>query len=168
MLFIKNASYDDFAAELERNLQKTESAPLIERQSYQKKAIQHLLEAAAILDDIDLEKHAANVTKILEKFAWEVPQSDSATKGLTPEKMVSNLEQKGWVFNADDGEIIDVVEANPGETIEMQPDGELEVTDEKIKEAASGSRISPWPTDVMDPYGEEQVDLDIKELLKKN
>lgn len=164
MLFIKNASYDDFTAELERNLQQAEVAPLIERQSYQKKAVQHLLEAAAILDDMGLEKQATNITKILEKFAWEVPQSDPAIQGLTPEKMVSNLEQKGWVFNADDGEIIDVVEANPGETVEMQPDGELEVTEE-IKTASI--KVSPWPEGVMDPYGEEQIDLDIKRLLKK-
>lgn len=164
MLFIKNASYDDFTAELERNLQQAEAAPIIERQSYQKKAVQHLLEAAAILDDIGLEKQAANITKILEKFAWEVPQSDPATQGLTPEKMVSNLEQKGWVFNADDGEIIDVIEANPGETIEMQPDGELEVTEET---KTASAKISPWPEGVMDPYGEEQIDLDIKRLLKK-
>lgn len=165
MLFVKNASYDDFAVELEKNLQQAELAPLAEKQSYQEKAVQHLLRAAALLDDLGLEKQASVVTKILECFAWEVPQNDPATSGLTPEKMVSNLEQKGWVFNADDGEIIDVVEADSGDTIEMQPSGELEVTDDEVKTA---SRISPWPEGVADPYGEEQVDLDIKHILERS
>jgi hypothetical protein len=122
--------YNEFTTELEKNLQRVEQAPVIERHAQQEKGIQHLLKAAEILEDMGLIRPAAGITQILEKFAWEVPSNDPATNGLTPEKMIANLEEKGWVFNAEDGEIIDVVDPEPGETVEMQPDGELEVTDD--------------------------------------
>ena len=133
-MFLKKSyftqQYDELAVELEKSLQQTEKAPLVEKQAKQAKAIQHLLKAAEVLEDMGLAKQAANITEILEKFAWEVPQNDPATKGLTSEKMLSNLEHKGTVFNINDGAVIDVAEPAPGEVVEMKPDGELEVTDE--------------------------------------
>lgn len=174
--------YDDFSAELEKNLKQAELAPLAEKNAKQQKAIQHLLKAAEIMDDVGLDRQVNAVTKILERFAWEVPTSDPATSGLTPEKMMSNLENKGWVFNADDGEILDVAEPSPGETVEMSPDGELEITDEASAEdgmainpmnpinpgaMSSLAHIKNWPRGATDPYGEEQVDLDIRSILKK-
>ena len=94
-MFFKKAhtpEYNEFTAELEKNLQQAEQAPAVEKQAQQAKAVQHLLKAAEILDDLGLTKQAAGITQILEKFAWEVPKSDAATSGLTPEKMLSNLE----------------------------------------------------------------------------
>lgn len=184
-MFFKKAhtpEYNEFAAELEKNLQQVEQAPLVEKQAKQERAVQHLLKAAEILEDMGLDKQASGITQILERFAWEVPKSDSATSGLTPEKMVSNLEHSGWVFNAKDGDVIDVAEPEPGETVEMKPDGELEVTDDSAANdgmaanpmnpvnpgpMASLAGVSNWSEGATDPYGEEQVDLDIRHLLKK-
>lgn len=146
-MFFKKSStpeYQDFAKELEKNLQQVEQAPLMERQAKQKKGIQHLLKAAEILEDMGLDKHAEGITQILEKFAWEVPNNDPATSGLTPEKMIANLEEKGWVFNAEDGEVIDVAEPGVGKTVEMQPDGELEVTDD-IGSVADAATVHTIP-----------------------
>lgn len=194
-MFFKKAhtpEYNEFVTQLEKNLQQTEQIPLVEKHSQQKKAVQHLLKAAELLEDMGLTTQAAGITQILEKFAWEVPKSDAATSGLTPEKMLANLEQKGWVFNAEDGEVIDVAEPDAGETVEMKPSGELEVTDDTgsvadattVHTAPDGMAMNPmnpinpgpmasvaavkrWPADAGDPYGEEQVDLDLRHILKK-
>lgn len=166
-MFLKKATYDGFAAELEDNLYKLAQAPLAKKHAYQEKAVEHLLIAAELLDEIGFEKHASVITSIMEKFAWEVPQSDPATSNLTPEKMVSNLEEKGWVFNVDDGDIVDVVEPDPGETVELQPDGEIEVSDSEEETKTAATRVT-WPRNGRDPYGEEEVDLDLLYLLKKN
>lgn len=186
-MFFKKAhtpEYNEFAAELEKNLQQAEQAPAVEKQAHQTKAVQHLLKAAEILDDMGLTNQAAGITQILEKFAWEVPKSDPATSGLTPEKMVSNLENNGTVFNVTDGDVIDVAEPDAGETVEMKPDGELEVTDKGDAADGDGMAMNPmnpinpgpmasiaavkrWPADAADPYGEEQVDLDLRHILKK-
>lgn len=165
-MFLKNAAYDGFTAELEENLYKVAQAPLVRKYAYQEKALKHLLIAAELLDEVGFEKHASIITSIMEKFAWEVPQSDPATSNLTSEKMVSNLEEKGWVFNVDDGDIVDVAEPEPGETVELQPDGEIEVSDSE-KETKTAARVT-WPRDGRDPYGEEEIDLDLIHLLKKN
>jgi hypothetical protein len=158
-MFLKKSSYDEFASELENRLQKFAQAPILEKQAKQETAIKHLLAAAEILDEINLEKQANIITKILERFAWEVPNHDAATSGLTSEKMVSNLENKGTVFNAEDGEIIDVVDPNPGEIIEMQPDGELEISNDEVMCATAHTKSKELSKD--------QVDLDIDFLLKK-
>jgi hypothetical protein len=39
-------------------------------------------------------------------------KSDPATKGLDSKKMIENLEHKGWVFNADDGDIFNADDMN--------------------------------------------------------
>lgn len=169
-MFLKKAAYGDFAVELEKNLQEAAQAPLARSHAYQEKAIKHLLVAAGLLDEVGFEKQASIVTSILEKFAWEVPQNDPATSNLTPEKMLSNLEEKGWVFNVDDGDIVDVADPEPGETVELQPSGEIEVSDseeDEMKATAATTRVT-WPRGVEDPYGEEEIDLDLIHLIKKN
>lgn len=153
-MFFKKAhtpEYNEFTTELEKNLQRVEKAPLMERHAQQEKGIQHLLKAAEILEDMGLVRQAVGITQILEKFAWEVPNNDPATSGLTPEKMVSNLENNGTVFNITDGEIIDVADPDPGEAVEMQPSGELEVTDTDIGSASDNSNPDGMAMNPMNP-----------------
>lgn len=129
-MFLKKSyamqQYDELATELAKSLQQTQQAPIVAIQAKQEKAVQHLLQAAEILEDLGFTKQAIGITEILERFAWEVPSTDPATSGLTPEKMVANLEQTGWVFNADDGEVLEVTDdnmvADPA-TVTTNPDG---------------------------------------------
>lgn len=55
--------------------------------------------AADHLDAAGLIREANVVTTLLIRVA------DAATQGLTPERMLANLAEKGWVFNTDDSEI---------------------------------------------------------------
>jgi|ERR1700722_4949407 len=93
-------------------------------------AMEHLNAAAEIFDNAGLRKHAEAATQLLESLAAKKgkkgkkskppvkskkskkqpvkskrnsKEKDSATEGLTSDKMLDNLEHKGWVFNADDG-----------------------------------------------------------------
>ena len=86
-------------------------------------AMEHLNAAAEIFDGVGLKKHAEAATQLLESLAAKKSKkkkkptkskssktskrhtkrkSSNPTKGLTSEKMLDNLEHKGWVFNADD------------------------------------------------------------------
>lgn len=73
-------------------------------------AADYLNAAAEIFDDVGLSKEAEVITIVLEALAKSKKKvkkpskksKDPSTKNLTPEKMVSNLKGKGWVFNADD------------------------------------------------------------------
>lgn len=125
-MFLKKSSYEDFSAELESNLKKAEREPIVQKIANESKAITCLIKAANLLDEIGLESQANVVTKLLEKISWNVPELD--TSDLTSEKMIENIKNKGWVFNADDGEILEVVEPEADEHVELQPDGDIEVT----------------------------------------
>jgi hypothetical protein len=82
-------------------------------------AIDHLNDAAETFDNLGMNKEAEALTTFLEIIAGKKSKkkskpskskkkpskskkSDPATKGLTGEKMVDNLKEKGWVFNAED------------------------------------------------------------------
>lgn len=80
-------------------------------------AIDHLNDAAETFDSLGLNKEAEALTTLLEIIAGKKSKkkpskskkkpskskkSDPAVKGLTGEKMVENLKEKGWVFNAED------------------------------------------------------------------
>jgi len=82
-------------------------------------AIDHINDAAETFDHLGMNKEAEALTTLLEIIAGKKSKkkskpskskkkpskskkSDPATKGLTGEKMVSNLKEKGWVFNAED------------------------------------------------------------------
>ena len=77
------------------------------------KAMDYLNAVAEIFDDLGLAIEAEATTILLEKVAGKKTKKKSKKKvslkkdpevdNLTPEKMVSNLKHKGWVFNADDG-----------------------------------------------------------------
>ncbi len=123
-MFLKKSSVDDFVSELEQNLQTIQSAPLEEKKAKTQKALECLLKAADLLDDVGLLKYAGKVTEVLESFAWSVPKSDCS--GLTSEKMESNLKEKGWVFDANDG-----VASAPKKETESKP--KEEKTDPKAE-----------------------------------
>src|SRR5271165_2340609 len=82
-------------------------------------AIDNLNDVAETFDNLGMNKEAEALTYLLEIIAGKKSKkkskpskskkkpskskkSDPATKGLTGEKMVSNLKEKGWVFNAED------------------------------------------------------------------
>lgn len=102
-MFNKKANAQEFFAELETNLNRQEKQPQAERQAKIAAALENVVAAANLLDDAGLEKQADFATKVLAKLSWYVPTSD--TSGLTPDKMQKNLSEKGWVFNADDGQV---------------------------------------------------------------
>lgn len=134
-MFIKKASEQDFFAELEKNLTRQDNAQLGQKIARNQAAIGLLVRAAELLEQSGLDSQADSVTDVadklsLDKTAWEVPQADSASSGLTPEKMETNLKEKGWVFNADDGEILDVAVVESGETPALEPTGEITVEEE--------------------------------------
>lgn len=176
-MFLKKASQDEFVAELERNLKRSNAAPTVEKIARQSQAVKHLLAAADLFDDVGLTKQADEITKVLETFAWEIPPQNSPS----PEEMLRNLEDHGTVFpippsdavphsalhgekidlvpgdaekhveheNADevdvdkadaneakDGEILDVVAPDKDEEVELQPDGDIEVSDDDSKATA--------------------------------
>lgn len=163
-MFLKKSSYDEFTTELEIKLQQVKTAPDVEKIARESKAIKNLIAAANLLDEMGLEKQAAEITEIIEKFAWHDPAidvaNDPAVKGLTEEKMLENLKTKGWVFNTDessvpgpfvvdpsvgysetndsadaasskdgDGEILEVVEPAEGESVSLEPEGDIEIID---------------------------------------
>jgi hypothetical protein len=97
------------------------------------KAMDCLNAAASIFDDLGLMKEAEATTRLLEvvaakkkkkpktksksiekpkdttkkKAPAKTKKTDKATSGLTSEKMVDNLKEKGWVFNVDDLSLTD-------------------------------------------------------------
>lgn len=98
------------------------------------KAVECLMKAADILDDVGLEAYADNISSILSKVSWEVPTNDPATSGLTSEQMEKNLAEKGWVFNADDGQVLEVVETTGDEVPQLNDtDGSIEVEEDSAK-----------------------------------
>lgn len=141
-MFSKQASVlNEVISDFKSNYESQQTLEKREEHAKFSKAVDCLLAAASILDDVGLEAYADQIGSMLETVSWHVPTSDSAMSGLTPEKMEKNLTEKGWVFNADDGEILEVVE--PGEvksnTLPQlnDTDGTIEVEDfeEETKEA---------------------------------
>lgn len=107
----------ELAASMENNLIGNTIEKQAEGLNKYAKAIENLSDAAETFDSLGLNKEAEALTTFLEivagKKAKKKPakskskakkktKMDSATKGLTGEKMVENLKEKGWVFNADD------------------------------------------------------------------
>jgi hypothetical protein len=79
-----------------------------EEYDHLEKAADYLNSAAEIFEDMGMIKNAEQVLSILSKIAEKSGSQDRHTKGLTPEKMVKNLEQHGHPMNmADDGRLAD-------------------------------------------------------------
>lgn len=112
-MFLKKSSVNEFLQEVEQNLINNAHAE-------KKEAFNQLIKAANILDNIGQTKLAEEVTQILTLL---VEATDPATKNLTPDKMVNNLKNKGWVFNADDKK-----------QKKVEKDEDLEVSEDDEKE----------------------------------
>lgn len=97
MNFLKKSSADEIEESLSTNIDNINSSKEREEQAKIQMVLASLHEAADLLDRADLEKEADVVTTLLMVLA-----DDAATSGLTSEKMLKNLEEKGWVFNTDD------------------------------------------------------------------
>lgn len=85
------------------------------------KAADYLNSAAEIFEDMGMIKNAEQVLSILSKIAKKNigKTADSHTKGLTPDKMVKNLEHHGHPMNM----------ANDGRLANQEIEDTLEVSD---------------------------------------
>ena len=95
-MFFDKQSADEFFQSLNEELQKQYS---FEDDLQNKRAEQlnfYLSKASENLQALGLVKEA-NMVNILNKFS-----ADKATKNLTPEKMMNNLKEYGWVFHNPD------------------------------------------------------------------
>ena len=118
------ANMEKALAGLDTQKQETEEAEQLS------KALDHLNAASELFETAGLVKEAEATTRLLEVVAKKKKPSKSkptkskskskskktepkatktneAMKGLTSEKMVSNLKEKGWVFNVDDLDLND-------------------------------------------------------------
>ena len=95
-MFLERTTETEFFSALENNINKNYS---FDKDLQDKRAsnIQlYLKNAAAALMRVGLRKEAECVIMISEQV------KDPAVQNLTPENMVENLKEKGWVFNVDD------------------------------------------------------------------
>lgn len=105
-MFIRNATIDEIAASLEENLNDVQNFEQIRDQNRRNEVIEQLHIAANILDEVGLESEAQTITAILEKLAegdFGKVINDPALPH-TSEQALKNLEEKGWMFNVEDGE----------------------------------------------------------------
>jgi hypothetical protein len=99
-MFLKKSNVGELASALESNLTNLQTSNLTRYQQRQTAVLQCLETAANLFDEVGLEKEASVITSLMMKLA----ENDPATSGLTDEKMLKNLEEKGWVFNVSDGQ----------------------------------------------------------------
>jgi hypothetical protein len=95
-------------------------------------------------------------------------KSDPATKGLDSKKMIENLSEKGWVFNADDGDIFDADDDNFSISSDMHGEdcdcsacsemGEMMADDENF--ALSGNGMGDEET------GESEHKADLARIMR--
>ena len=95
-MFLDKTTEEEFFASLEGHLNKNHSfdSDLKDRRVSDLNA--YLKHAASALARAGLRKEA----ECVEMVAAEL--NDPSVRGLTSDKMLNNLEHKGWVFNADD------------------------------------------------------------------
>lgn len=101
-MFLDETTENEFFASLEKGMHKHASFEENMQDDRMSSVAAYLTLAAKQLQNANLVKEAQMVMKVKEVC------DDSASKGLTPTKMLKNLAEKGWVFNADDGHDPDV------------------------------------------------------------
>lgn len=127
--------YANSSNEIAFNMEKTLAGLDAQKQEAEEadrfsKALDHLNKASELFEHAGLVKEAEATTRLLEVVAKKKKPSKSkpskskgkakskktepkatktneSVKGLTSEKMVSNLKEKGWVFNVDDLDLND-------------------------------------------------------------
>lgn len=108
-MFIKNSFVDEIATSMERQLVDGVINKQAEAQAQLVKAANYLNAAAEIFDESGLDVQAELITAVLESLAAKKkvkPKSKSKAKKeapkkkeMTSDKMVSNLKEKGWMFD---------------------------------------------------------------------
>jgi hypothetical protein len=91
---------NDIANNILAALKAGEAVPEMVKQATTDEAIGLLIKASDTLDSLGLDRQSTKLLKLVKKLSWYVPSSDSPKDSA---KMTSNLENKGWVFDADDG-----------------------------------------------------------------
>lgn len=97
-MFLDKTTDDEFFASLQKGLEKAHAFEDDLQGDQIKEALQCLEIAANSLNNVGLVKEAKMCATLKDVC------KDHPTKGLTSAKMLKNLAEKGWVFNADDGE----------------------------------------------------------------
>ena len=110
-MFFDKSTEPDFWAALESGMRKNASFEEDLEKEQINKALNYLSSAAASLNLVGLKKEAEMVMVLKD-----VCEDDEATEGLNSAKMLKNLAEKGWVFNADDNA-----------TFEDEDDGDLDL-----------------------------------------
>lgn len=95
-MFFDKLTENEFYAAVEQNMKKTASFEENLGSSRIDKVLGHLSYAAICLEQAGMRKEAQMIAVIKDVC------EDPAMQSLTPEKMLENLETKGWVFNTDD------------------------------------------------------------------
>ena len=129
MKFIEATDLNALATDVERNLEIIYDH---EKQATAKNltvVVDELTQAANALDLIGYTKEASVITSILVSLA------DAATSNLTPEKMVENLKEKGWVFNAEDGQELENY---------LSPEELKEPEERVVEEDLSANKNTEW------------------------
>lgn len=96
-MFIKKIAADEIADALEENLKIAYDYDTRAIENNRNSVVNYLTLASEILDEIGLDKAASSVTRVLVKIAESDPSIPESS-----DEAVKNLEEKGWMFNADD------------------------------------------------------------------
>jgi len=116
-MFLDKTTDDEFFASLQKGLEKAHAFEDDLQGDQIKEALHCLAVAAQSLNNVGLVKEAKMVETL--KLVCE----DPPTKNLTSAKMLKNLEEKGWVFNAKDRDFEDESDAEDEEIeVESSPE----------------------------------------------
>ncbi len=102
-MFISKTSENEFYSSLEENMDKIYRQDEIRDKDRKVNILISLNHAVELLKSAGFNKEA----QVIEMLSDEFSASDDAMEGLTSDKMLKNLEQKGWVFNAEDMELLE-------------------------------------------------------------
>ena len=119
-MFISKTSENEFYSSLEENMDKIYRQDEIRDKDRKVNILISLNHAVELLKSAGFNKEA----QVIEMLSDEFSASDDAMEGLTSDKMLKNLEQKGWVFNAEDMELLEEheLEKEPEDTEDEEED----------------------------------------------
>jgi hypothetical protein len=161
-MFIKKSFVDEIANSMERQL----VDGIINKRAAQEeqlvKAANYLNAAAEIFDESGLGVHAELITAVLESLAAkkskkkkkDKPKAKSAPKAKkapSSEKMVTNLKEKGWVFDESDANDANFIDDNCAlcgsmSKDKLYDDSDAKDTDEPVDESELLSMLDDFKT----------------------
>lgn len=163
-MFFDKVSENEFFSQLDREMQKTASFDQSYHSEKKKEMIGHLAYAAVCLEQAGLTKEAQMVLHLKETC------EDPALEGLDSEKMLENLKTKGWVFNADDGELTaglkDLLKSLSDEQqnlVVKHLEGKDVPVEDEVEELENDA-LSKGLVEMLDSMGDEQQNQ-VKEFL---